>query len=198
MGFSSLPKALPPWQTRVRSYTPRTSWYLGPGRGETAANKKPQLVRAPWESGRRSQEPWGTAPSSWVTTGTHSLVPAVPALRGYRGQKPTRQCQSRGTAHGAAGSAALTELDSAPNQRGPYGSHPAPTDEAGVSHRPLICPQQETAPNWLTIDPTPTHCSSSTQLDYNELARLQHRVNYTSRGKLRGAFTIIFKASGSS
>lgn len=36
------------------------------------------------------------------------------------------------------------------------------------------------------------------QLDYNELARLQRHVNYTSRGKLRGAFTIIFRASGSS
>lgn len=147
MGFSSLPKALPPRQTRVHSYIPRTSRYLGPGRGETAANKKPQLVRAPQESGLRSQEP-----SSWVTMGTHGPVPAVPAVRGPRRQKPTRQCQGCGTAHGAAGSAALTELDSAPNQRGPCGSHPAPPDEAGVSHRPLVCPQRETAPNQLTID----------------------------------------------
>lgn len=187
MGFSSLPKALPPRQTRVHSYTPRTSRYLGPGRGETAANKKPQLVRAPQESGLRSQEP-----SSWVTMGTHGPVPAVQLCVAPGGRS------QNGSARAVAPLTVLLSQSWIQPQtsKGPVGAtqHPQTRQVSPIGHS--FVPSERWPQIGLRLIVS-SH-TDPLQLDYNELARLQRHVNYTSRGKLRGAFTIIFRASGSS
>lgn len=169
MGFSSLTKGLPPRQTLMHFYTPRTSRVPGAwqGResskqeataGESSSGSRPAFTGA---TGNSAEQPLcRRSRFCQVTMGTQSLVPAVPTLCGPGRQKPTRRCWGSPRAAGAVPRSCCLQCR---RQRCSHraGLSPKPartlweppsTHGQGVSRQPLVRPQKETAPNQLTID----------------------------------------------